>query len=306
MTRRGRQPALLMLARAPATMPRLSRGRCTRRSVSGCFLTGTPAIGRYIARRLGPDAADDLVAEAFLVAFRRRGRYDLARGDARPWLYGIATRLIGRHRREEVRFFRAIARTGVDPAAEPLDDQVTDRIAARRSPTRSPGCASTPPPTTWPTACSTRPPRPRPAKPPASPGGWAASRCWTARKPSGRPGRAPRSRDHGAGQSTAPASPGRLPAAPTCTSRRHGRAARDTASPSATCDRHAGACGRADHPGLERYRGTSTRLLNHALGGSERVFPCFSIIPRGAIEQHGRCGPSARCGTTGSVMQAGR
>jgi len=84
-----------------------------------------PAIGRYIARRLGPDAADDLVAETFLVAFRRRGHYDLAHGDARPWLYGIATRLIGRHRRQEVRFFRAIARTGADPAPSP-------------SPTRSP------------------------------------------------------------------------------------------------------------------------------------------------------------------------
>jgi len=90
-----------------------------------------PAIGRYVARRLGPDAADDLVAETFLVAFRRRGHYDLTHGDARPWLYGIATRLIGRHRRQEVRFFRAIARTGVDPAAEPIADQVTDRIAAQ-------------------------------------------------------------------------------------------------------------------------------------------------------------------------------
>ncbi len=90
-----------------------------------------PAISRYIARRLGPDAADDLVAETFLVAFARRGRYDAARADARPWLYGIATRLIGRRRRDEVRFFCAIARTGVDPAAEPVADQVTDRIAAQ-------------------------------------------------------------------------------------------------------------------------------------------------------------------------------
>ena len=79
----------------------------------------------------GPDAADDLVAETFLAAFRRRGRYDAAQADARPWLYGIATRLIGRHRRDEVRFFRAIARTGVDPAAEPVADQVTDRVAAQ-------------------------------------------------------------------------------------------------------------------------------------------------------------------------------
>ena len=59
---------------------------------------------------------------------RRPPASHAARG---PWLYGIATRLIGRHRRAEVRFFRAIARTGVDPAAEPIADQVTDRIAAQ-------------------------------------------------------------------------------------------------------------------------------------------------------------------------------
>jgi RNA polymerase sigma factor (sigma-70 family) len=90
-----------------------------------------PAIHGYIARRLGRDAADDLVAETFLVAFRRRGGYDPGRPDARPWLYGIATNLIGRHQRDEVRFFRAIARTGVDPAAEPVADQATRRVAAK-------------------------------------------------------------------------------------------------------------------------------------------------------------------------------
>jgi RNA polymerase sigma factor (sigma-70 family) len=90
-----------------------------------------PAIHRYIARRLGPDAADDLVAETFLAAFKRRGAYDGAHADARPWLYGMATRLIGRHRRDEVRFFRAIARTGVDPAAEPMADQVSERVSAQ-------------------------------------------------------------------------------------------------------------------------------------------------------------------------------
>jgi RNA polymerase sigma factor (sigma-70 family) len=90
-----------------------------------------PAIYRYITRRLGRDSADDLVAETFLAAFRQRGRYDRAHADARPWLYGIATRLIGRYRRDEVRIFRAIARTGVDPAAEPIADQVTNRVAAQ-------------------------------------------------------------------------------------------------------------------------------------------------------------------------------
>ena len=89
------------------------------------------AIQRYIARRLGPDVGDDLMAETFLQAFRRRDRYDPAFPDARPWLYGIATNLITRHRRSEVRFYKAIARTGVDPARETPIEAVTDRLSAQ-------------------------------------------------------------------------------------------------------------------------------------------------------------------------------
>jgi RNA polymerase sigma factor (sigma-70 family) len=109
----------------------ITRSLDTPECFGALFDRHAPAICRYIARRLGPDAADDLVAETFLVAFRRRDRYNSAHTDARPWLYGIATRLIGRYRREEMRFFRAIARTGVDPVAEPIADQVTNRIAAQ-------------------------------------------------------------------------------------------------------------------------------------------------------------------------------
>jgi RNA polymerase sigma factor (sigma-70 family) len=90
-----------------------------------------PAIHSYAARRLGREAADDVVAEAFLVAFQRRAGYDPAYTDARPWLYGIATNLIRRHHRDEIRLFRAIARTAADPPAEPLADQVTGRMAAQ-------------------------------------------------------------------------------------------------------------------------------------------------------------------------------
>jgi RNA polymerase sigma factor (sigma-70 family) len=46
----------------------------------------------------------------FLTAFDRRGRYDLARPDARPWLDGIAANLLRRHRRREARRLRAHAR----------------------------------------------------------------------------------------------------------------------------------------------------------------------------------------------------
>ena len=92
-----------------------------------------PAVHRYAARRLGPDAADDLVSETFLTAFQRRAAYDPRYPNARPWLFGIATHLIARRRRAETRFYRAIARTGIDPAGEPIDDQATDRVAAQAS-----------------------------------------------------------------------------------------------------------------------------------------------------------------------------
>jgi RNA polymerase sigma-70 factor (ECF subfamily) len=94
------------------------------------FRRHAPQLQRYVVRRLGPDAADDIVAETFLLAFRQRDRYDPERADARPWLYGIATNLIGRHRRAEIRQYRALARTGADPVMESFTDRVDDRVSA--------------------------------------------------------------------------------------------------------------------------------------------------------------------------------
>lgn len=92
-------------------------------------------VGRlhgYVARRLGPDVADDIVAETFLVAFRRRDAYDLGCLNAAPWLFGIATNLIGAHRRSEVRMYRAYARTGTDPLAhESHDQRIVEVVSAQ-------------------------------------------------------------------------------------------------------------------------------------------------------------------------------
>jgi len=84
-------------------------------------------IHRYLARRLGRQIADDLVAETFLVAFDKRARYDLGRSNARPWLYGIATNLARQRQREEVREYRL----HVTVAPEPDVDGHADRVAAR-------------------------------------------------------------------------------------------------------------------------------------------------------------------------------
>jgi RNA polymerase sigma-70 factor (ECF subfamily) len=69
-------------------------------------------IHRYLHRRVGITLADDLAAETFLRAFDARSRYDASHPDARPWLYGIASNLLRRHRRDEVRGLRAFARAG--------------------------------------------------------------------------------------------------------------------------------------------------------------------------------------------------
>ncbi|MGW1427001.1 RNA polymerase sigma factor [Streptomyces sp. NPDC002431] len=98
---------------------------------AGLFDRHAPEIHRYAARRLGEGAADDITAETFLAAFRARHRYDTARRSARPWLYGIAANLIGKHRRGEERALRALARTGRDPVADSWSEHVEERIAAR-------------------------------------------------------------------------------------------------------------------------------------------------------------------------------
>ena len=67
-------------------------------------------LHRYLVRRLGPDDADAMVSEVFRIAFEKRDTYDLARPTARPWLYGIATNLLAKHRRREARRIHAVAR----------------------------------------------------------------------------------------------------------------------------------------------------------------------------------------------------
>lgn len=59
-------------------------------------------LHRYAARRLGPDHAEDVVAEVFTRAFETRHRYEFGCAEALPWLYGITTNVIGLHRRAEV------------------------------------------------------------------------------------------------------------------------------------------------------------------------------------------------------------
>ena len=87
-------------------------------------------IHHYLAARVGGKIADDLAAEVFTIAFAQRQRYDVARDCARPWLYGIATNLVGTYRRREQRRYRALARMDARGVAPSDEDLVADRVSA--------------------------------------------------------------------------------------------------------------------------------------------------------------------------------
>jgi RNA polymerase sigma factor (sigma-70 family) len=85
---------------------------------------------RYCACRVGPDAAEDVVAETFLIAHAQVDRYDPTRASPLTWLYGIATNLVRRHRRTERRRLDGYARLASDEAEPGFADEATSRADA--------------------------------------------------------------------------------------------------------------------------------------------------------------------------------
>ncbi len=99
------------------------------------FVRHFPAIHRYLYRRVGADLANDLAAQTFEIAFRRRTSFDPDRAEVGAWLYGISANLLRNHRRTERRQLVAFAKTGVDPIAPdafgPADARADATIAMR-------------------------------------------------------------------------------------------------------------------------------------------------------------------------------
>jgi RNA polymerase sigma-70 factor, ECF subfamily len=93
------------------------------------------AVWRYIRRRIGADLADELAAETFVRAYEGWSRFDPARGDARAWLFGIATNLLRRHARDERRRFVALAHdlAGDDHADRAFEAQALFDLVSRLS-----------------------------------------------------------------------------------------------------------------------------------------------------------------------------
>jgi RNA polymerase sigma-70 factor (ECF subfamily) len=85
------------------------------------------AIAAYALRRLSAEDADDLIAETFLVAWRRLE--DIPDGDlTRPWLYAVARRTLSQRARSGRRRDRLVARLKAVRQPEDADGIESERI----------------------------------------------------------------------------------------------------------------------------------------------------------------------------------
>jgi RNA polymerase sigma-70 factor (ECF subfamily) len=113
----------------PSDAAVIARSRADSQAFSTIVDRHFVTIHRYLARRIGSDRADDLAAQAFAIAFRRRGDFDEDAGSARPWLFGIATNVLRNDLRSERRMLAAIAR--LDTGAESGWADEVERSLAR-------------------------------------------------------------------------------------------------------------------------------------------------------------------------------
>jgi RNA polymerase sigma factor (sigma-70 family) len=71
--------------------------------ISELYERHAPAVHRYALRRSDPDTAEEVTAQVFLVAWRRR---DALPREPLPWLYGVARRALADQRRSASRRLR--------------------------------------------------------------------------------------------------------------------------------------------------------------------------------------------------------
>lgn len=81
-----------------------------------------PAISRYLARRVERQHVEDLAADVFAVAWRKRD--SVTAGEELPWLYRIAANLVANHRRRQVATASFIASLRPADSAPAADDIV--------------------------------------------------------------------------------------------------------------------------------------------------------------------------------------
>jgi RNA polymerase sigma factor (sigma-70 family) len=92
-------------------MPGLSDAQGSHDRFEALYRSSYKAIFGYVLRRVDGDldSVGDLVAEVFVVALRRSDAIPLPPQD-RPWLYGVARRVLLDHQRRQSRRIRLVSR----------------------------------------------------------------------------------------------------------------------------------------------------------------------------------------------------
>jgi RNA polymerase sigma-70 factor (ECF subfamily) len=140
----NREPVCGLLTRRDVDTPvhcddeRLRDRECIARSMTEpaafaiIFERHFTVIHRYLARRAGRDAADDLASEVFTIAFSRRADFNPAYESALPWLYGIGGNLLHANRRRAKRDQALLVRSPEPEAPTPFEEPVDRSLDARR------------------------------------------------------------------------------------------------------------------------------------------------------------------------------
>jgi RNA polymerase sigma-70 factor, ECF subfamily len=92
----------------------------SREQFEAAYAQHADAVKGYAMRRTDPARADDVVAEVFLIAWRR---LDALPAEPRPWLFGVARRVLANERRRAAREVAAVGRM-------PPPDRQADPVAA--------------------------------------------------------------------------------------------------------------------------------------------------------------------------------
>lgn len=126
------QPAVLGAAGDDAAAIRESLRRAE--AFTAIFDRHFDAVSSFVGRRVGTDAAEEIVSETFTRAFHGRSRFDPTYSSARPWLLGIASNILRRHWRSESNRLGAhprMPRTPMDAGEPegPVSAELRERLA---------------------------------------------------------------------------------------------------------------------------------------------------------------------------------
>lgn len=106
-----------------------SRAPDRERTFRSLYEAVYPDLLRFVQRRGHADHAEDVVADVFLVVWRRLDEVPRSHDDARAWIFGITRNvLLNNHRGERRR--RALGVRLADATTFPTTDADTDRVVS--------------------------------------------------------------------------------------------------------------------------------------------------------------------------------